>query len=104
MSQLELKRGSPMTFVPVPSSVLAGDYVFTSTIYPIDDAGHAILVDDLLGEVGTSIIEAQTAHCLETLSRILKEMKSDLDRVLKVHVQLVDPTDFYEFKLAWRRY
>jgi|EndMetStandDraft_8_1072994.scaffolds.fasta_scaffold02436_2 enamine deaminase RidA (YjgF/YER057c/UK114 family) len=93
-----------MPFAPAPSAVRAGDYVFTSSIYPIDKAGHAIETDFLLGEAGPSLIAAQTRHCLEALKAILKEHGSSLDRVLKAEVHLVDAADFYEFKLVWREY
>ena len=93
-----------MPFAPAPSAVRAGDYVFTSSIYPIDKAGHAIETDILLGEAGPSLIAAQTRHCLEALKAILKEHGSSLDRVLKAEVHLVDAADFYEFKLVWREY
>jgi enamine deaminase RidA (YjgF/YER057c/UK114 family) len=71
--------------------VRAGDYVFTSSIYPIDKAGHAIETDILLGEAGPSLIAAQTRHCLEALKTILKEHGSSLDRVLKAEVHLSTP-------------
>ena len=78
--------------------------MFTSSIYPIDKAGHTIETDILLGEAGPSLIAAQTRHCLEALKAILKEHGSSLDRVLKAEVHSVDAADFYEFKLVWREY
>ena len=87
-SAITLKRSSAMPFAPAPSAVRAGDYVFTSSIYPIDKAGHAIETDILLGEAGPSLIAAQTRHCLEALKAILKEHGSSLDRVLKAEVPL----------------
>ena len=87
-SAITLKRSSAMPFAPAPSAVRAGDYVFTSSIYPIDKAGHAIETDILLGEAGPSLIAAQTRHCLEALKAILKEHGSSLDRVLKAEVHL----------------
>ena len=87
-SAITLKRSSAMPFAPAPSAVRAGDYVFTSSIYPIDKAGHVIETDILLGEAGPSLIAAQTRHCLEALKAILKEHGSSLDRVLKAEVHL----------------
>jgi enamine deaminase RidA (YjgF/YER057c/UK114 family) len=103
-SSIRLQRSGPAPFAPAPRAVRAGDYVFTSSIYPIDAAGHAIEVDEKLGEAGPSRIEAQTRHCLDTLAAVLKEQRSSLDRVLKADVHLVDPAEFYEFKRVWREY
>src|SRR4051812_2459415 len=100
----ELRRSAAMPFVPAPKAVRAGDYVFTSAIYPVDQHGHAIGVDEALGEAGPSLIAAQTRQCLETLKSILEESGSSLERVLKAEVHLADAADFYEFKLAWREY
>lgn len=100
----KLKRSGPMPFAPAPRAVRAGDYVFTSSIYPVDNAGHAIMTDERLGEAGPSLVAAQTRHCFEALKTILEEHGSSLDRVLKAEVHLVDAADFYEFKLVWREY
>src|SRR5690349_5054641 len=100
----ELRRSAVMPFAPAPKAVQAGDYVFTSAIYPVDERGHAIAVDDALGEAGPSLIEAQTRQCLESLKTILQECGSSLDRVLKAEVHLAEAADFYEFKLVWREY
>jgi enamine deaminase RidA (YjgF/YER057c/UK114 family) len=99
-----LRRTTAMPFVPAPKAVQAGDYVFTSSIYPVDEHGHAIAVDEALGEAGPSLIAAQARRCLETLKAILQEAGSALDRVLKAEVHLADAADFYEFKLVWREY
>ena len=93
-----------MKTAPAPQSVSVGDFIYTSSIYPLDDNGHAIVVDERLGETGPALIAAQTKHCLESLKAILKEQNSALDKVLKVDVHLADAADFYEFKLIWREY
>lgn len=98
----KLKRSVVSTMMPAPRAVRAGDYVFTSTIYPIDSAGHASGIDTDVGEAGPSLIAAQTRHCLDSLKAILKEHKAGLSQVLKAEVHLADAADFYEFKLAWR--
>jgi hypothetical protein len=67
MQRIHLRRSTPMPFAPAPKAVQAGDYVFTSAIYPVDEQGHAIGGDQGLGEAGPSLIAAQTRHCLETL-------------------------------------
>ena len=101
---IKLRRSAAMPFAPAPKAVRAGDYLFTSSIYPVDERGEAIAVDDFLGEVGPSLIAAQTRQCLETLKKILGEHGSSLDRALKAEVHLADAADFYEFKLVWRKY
>jgi enamine deaminase RidA (YjgF/YER057c/UK114 family) len=103
-SEIQLQRFGRSTFVPAPDAVRAGDYVYTTSIYPIDKSGHAISVDEAIGEAGPSLIEVQTRHCLETLKRVLQEAGSGLERVLKADVHLVDADDFYEFKLVWKKY
>ena len=103
-SPMELQRSAALPYTPASRAVRAGDYVFTSSIYPVDKSGHAITVDALLGEAGPSLIAAQTRHCLETLEEILQEHGGGLDRVLKAEVHLADAADFHEFKLVWREY
>jgi 2-iminobutanoate/2-iminopropanoate deaminase len=104
MSVIDLERSQPSAFAPAPNAVRAGDYVFTSSIYPIDNNGHAINNDEKLGEAGPSLIEVQTRHCLESLKIVLGDFKSDLGSVLKVEVHLVDAHDFIEFKRVWKEY
>ena len=101
---INLRRLASAPFVPTPRAVIAGDYVFTSSIYPVDESGRTVGVDEGRDETGPSLIEAQTRHCLETLKKVLAEAGSSLERVLKADVQLVDAADFYEFKLVWREY
>src|SRR5580693_3947401 len=101
---LPLTRSRPAPFAPTPRAVRAGEFIFTSSIYPIDDNGHAIQVDERLGEAGPSPIEVQTRHCLESLKAVLTEFGSTLNRVLKADVHLADAADFYEFKRIWHEY
>src|SRR6185503_14948795 len=93
-----LERSGPAAFAPAPRAVRAGDYVFTSTIYPIDSSGHAVTVDERLGEAGPSLMERQTRQCLQTLQSVLADFKSTPERVLKADVHLADAQDFLEFK------
>ena len=101
---IKVRRSAASPLVPAPRAVRAGDYVFTSSVYPVDAQGHAITVDERLGEAGPSLIMAQTRHCLDTLGEILKEHGSTLERVLKAEVHLADAADFHDFKLVWREY
>jgi 2-iminobutanoate/2-iminopropanoate deaminase len=103
-SKISLERFGSTPLVPVPRAVRAGDYVFTSSVYPVDQAGRVVGLDAARGETGPSLVEIQTRHCLETLAQVLTEAGASLDRVLKADVHLVDAADFYEFKLVWREY
>lgn len=99
-----LERSGASAFVPAPRAVRAGDYVFTSTIYPIDSSGHAVTVDERLGEAGPSLMEAQTRQCLQTLKSVLGDFKSTPERVLKADVHLADANAFLEFKRMWKEF
>ncbi|HZE58985.1 MAG TPA: RidA family protein, partial [Burkholderiales bacterium] len=91
-------------FAPAPRAVRAGDYVFTSSIYPIDEAGHAVSIDEHLGEAGPSRMEVQARRCLETLKSVLRNCGSSLERVLKADVHLADAVELNEFKRVWKEY
>lgn len=99
-----LERSAAAAFAPAPRAVRAGDYVFTSTIYPIDSSGHAVAVDERLGEAGPSLMEMQTRQCLQTLKSVLADFKSTPERVLKADVHLADAQDFLEFKRVWKEF
>ena len=49
MNTNKLKRGAAASMQVVPGSVCVGDYVFTSSIYPVDGSGQAVGVDSRLG-------------------------------------------------------
>jgi len=101
---IKLERIGQAPFAPAPKAVRAGDYLYTSSIYPIDDAGHAVTVDERLGLAGPSVMEAQARRCLEQLKAVLRESGSSLERVLKADVHLADAADFLEFKRVWKEY
>lgn len=103
-SKISLKRFGSTPFVPVPRAVRAGDYVFTSSIYPVDEAGRVVGLDAILDATRPSLMEIQARQCLESLKKALAEAGSSIDRVLKADVHLVDAADFYEFKRVWREY
>ena len=104
MPALSLQRIGSAPFAPAPRAVRAGDYVFTSSIYPIDEAGHAVSIDEHLGEAGPSRMEAQARRCLETLKSVLRDGGSSLERVLKADVHLADAAELNEFKRVWKEY
>jgi 2-iminobutanoate/2-iminopropanoate deaminase len=99
---LQLRRLAPEPFLPFPRAVRVGDYVYTSSIYPIAPDGQAISGQPWLGSAGASVIAVQTRHCLTTLEERLAELGSSLRQVVKVDVHLASAEDFYEFKLVWR--
>jgi len=104
MPALSLQRIGSAPFAPAPRAVRAGDYVFTSSIYPIDEAGHAVSIDEHLGEAGPSRMEVQARRCLETLKSVLRNCGSSLERVLKADVHLADAVELNEFKRVWKEY
>jgi enamine deaminase RidA (YjgF/YER057c/UK114 family) len=103
-SKISLKRFGTMPLVPVPRAVRAGDYIFTSSVYPIDESGRVVGLDAAQDEVRPSPMEIQARHCLESLKKVFAEAGSSMDHVLKAEVHLVDSADFYEFKLVWNDY
>ena len=102
--KLKLRRGKATGMAPAPSAVQAGDYIYTSSIYPVGPLAEPVVTEERLGAAGPSVMEKQARHCLETLKSTLEELGSSLDRVLKVDVHLVDAADFYEFKRVWREF
>ena len=99
-----LKRLSADKYLPFPRAVRVADYIYTSSIYPIDEEGKIVSARPWLGLAGLSAIAEQTRHCLTTLSKTLKECNSSLGLVLKVDVHLASASHFYEFKLVWREF
>ncbi len=90
--------------LPAPSSRRAGDFVFVSSIFPLDEDGNVVRAKSVSPYVGESDVGAQTRACLERLRTVLAEAGTTLDRVVKAEVYLIEPEDFYEFKLVWREY
>ena len=74
MNTNKLKRGAAASMQVVPGSVCVGDYVVTSSIYPVDGSGQAIGVDSRLGETGPSLMEVQTRSSLDSLNETLKDL------------------------------
>ncbi|HEY1360808.1 MAG TPA: RidA family protein [Xanthobacteraceae bacterium] len=102
--KISLERFGTTPLVPVPRAVRAGDYVFTSSIYPVDGAGRVVGLDATADETRPSLIELQARHCFQSLKQALAEAGASLERVLKADVHLVDAADFHEFKLVWNEH
>ena len=94
----------PLNVLPAPRSNRQGDYIWVSTIYPLDAGGGVVHAESPSPFVGESEVAAQTRAVCEGLRGVLAEAGSSLDRVVKAEVYLVAPEDFYEFKLVWREY
>ena len=103
-NKVTLERFASAPLVPVPRAVRAGDYVFTSSIYPVDETGRVVGIDAAPDETVPSVMELQMRRCLESLKQTLAAAGASLDRVLKADVHLADAADFYEFKLVWNEY
>ena len=96
--------GSTQGILPAPDSRRAGDFVFVSSIYPVDDSGHLVHPDSIGPYVGESAMAVQSRRVLEVLKQVLDSSGSALESTLKAEVYLVDAADFYEFKLVWREF
>jgi enamine deaminase RidA (YjgF/YER057c/UK114 family) len=99
-----IRRLSGAPHLPFARAVRVGDYVYTSSIYPIDDEGRIAEDKPWLGVAGSALIAGQARHCLTTLKNTLVELQSSLSLVVKVDVHLAFASDFYEFKLIWREF
>ena len=89
---------------PAPTYNRQGDFLFVTTIYPLDADGQLAQSEAISPYVGEAAIATQTRAALERLRTVLQSAGSDLDRVVKAEVYLMDPADFYEFKLVWKDY
>ena len=89
---------------PAPLTRRAGDYIFTSSFYPINSDGSIVQPKNFSPYVGESLVGAQTRRTLEQLQEALVKAGSSLENTLRVEVHLVDATDFFEFKLVWMQF
>lgn len=101
---IKLERSGMDPFAAAPRAVKAGDYVFTSSIYPADGAGFAVTNDTGRGATGPSLMEVQARQCLENLTAILADCGSSMANVLKADVHLADADEFFEFKQVWNEF
>jgi enamine deaminase RidA (YjgF/YER057c/UK114 family) len=90
------------SLLPGPASRVAGDFVFVSSIHPVDQDGLLVRSSSPSPYVGESEVAAQTRSVLDSLEQTLEAGGSGLDRVLRLEVQLADAADFAEFKHVWR--
>lgn len=72
----------------------AGDFIFVSGQLPFDED---------MNVVGSNI-EEQTRVCIEHISRALETVGSNLDKVVKTMVWLIDSKDFAAFNSTYALY
>jgi enamine deaminase RidA (YjgF/YER057c/UK114 family) len=101
---MKITRLDAEPHLPFPRAVRVGDYVYTSSIYPIDADGRLIESKPWLGAAGPSPVATQARHCLSVLKDTLRELGSSLDCAVKIDAHLAFASDFYEFKLVWREF
>jgi enamine deaminase RidA (YjgF/YER057c/UK114 family) len=90
--------------LPAPTHRQAGDFIFVSSLYPVDDSGALVRADSISPHLGESEMGAQSRRVLELLRDVLGAAGSSLERTLKAEVYLADASDFHEFKLVWKEF
>jgi enamine deaminase RidA (YjgF/YER057c/UK114 family) len=87
----------------IPVAVKSGDFVFTSTVYPVD-AGSRVAEHDAPPRVHAgSPISWQTQTAFDRLEEALEAAGSSVSHVVRCDVALADARDFYEFNLIWKQ-
>ena len=89
---------------PAPATRRAGDFVFVSSLYPVDDGGSIVTSHSISPYVGESRMGAQTRRVLEQLASVLDAAGSSIANTIKAEVHLVDAEDFHEFKVVWKEF
>ena len=69
--KLAIQRLSAAPHLPFPRAVRVGDYIYTSSIYPIDDEGRIVEERPWLGGAGEEAVAIQTRECLTKLKNVL---------------------------------
>jgi len=93
-----------LSLLPAPARRRAGDFIFVSSLYPVDDSGAVARADSISPYAGESDMAAQSRRVLEQLEQVLDAAGSSLSLVLKAEVYLADAADFHEFKLVWQEF
>lgn len=86
--------GAPEAAGPYSHAVVAGDLVYCAGQIPLDPA---------TGEIVPGDVAAQTTRVLDNLAAVLDAAGSDLSRVVKTTVFLVDISDFGAMNEAYGR-
>ena len=56
---MKIERSEISDFLPAPKITKVGDYLYTSTIYPMNSDEGVILSNPKMGQMGSSDIELQ---------------------------------------------
>ena len=99
---MKIERSEISDFLPAPKITKVGDYLYTSTIYPMNSDEGVILSNPKMGQMGSSDIELQTELCFDILNEYLGKFGSDFNKLIKVEVCLASEEDFFEFKSVWK--
>ncbi|WP_162946953.1 RidA family protein [Ruegeria sp. EL01] len=99
-----LARSKPGDNLPFANAVRANGYLFTSSIYPQDDKGRIVGADPVQGTTVASPMSVQASTCFERLFKLLEEMGSSPELIVKVDVHLANVEGYYEFLLVWRKF
>lgn len=80
---------------PYSQGVRVGNFVFTSSIMPINP---------LTGKIVDGDVRAQVKQCIENLKAILEETGSKLENVVKTTIYFKDANDFPLINEAYIKY
>jgi len=97
-------QSAGQNILPAPAARQGGNFVFVSSLYPVDDAGAVVRADSISPMLGESDMGAQTRRVLTLLKEVLDANGSSIENTLRAEVYLVDAADFYEFKLVWMEF
>lgn len=86
---------APKAIGPYSQAVAAGGFLFISGQLPINPES---------GVLSTGSISEQTDQVLRNIQAILHAASSDLEKVLKTTVYLMDMNDFAEFNKVYQNY
>jgi 2-iminobutanoate/2-iminopropanoate deaminase len=86
---------APKAIGPYSQAVAAGGFLFVSGQLPINPES---------GVLSTGSISEQTEQVLRNIQSILRAASSDLEKVLKTTVYLMDMKDFAEFNKVYQNY
>jgi 2-iminobutanoate/2-iminopropanoate deaminase len=95
---------APSGLLPAPAHRRAGDFIFVSSLFPVDQAGELVRAGSSNPFAGESDMAAQTRRVLEQLQQVLGNAGSSLGQTVKAEVYLADAADFHEFKLVWKEF
>lgn len=86
---------APEAIGPYSQAVVAGDYVFSAGQIPLDPASM---------EVVAGGVAEQTEQVMRNISAVLEAAGTDLGRVIKTTVYLIDMGDFPEMNDVYARH